>query len=1363
MSVGARSLAAIDRWLAERTDGAGDPRQARASELAKDDRWVLLGEPGSGKSATLRQLAEAAGTSVVTARALVEGHRPLGRIAFVDAFEEYRIGEPARDRLADVAAALADSGYAGWRIACRSISLPPQEVRFLAGRLGSFAVWQLESMDVRDIHALLTHLGVSDPPGFVKGFDRIAAASLLGNPTMLILLKNIVAAGSVCVETRGELLAAATWQMAHELGEDMPEDPRRPLPSAVLHAAETACLVLLLTGRNDLWALNRPPAVPAGTYVTLDDFVPAGVSTDALRYALDTPMFRGEGGAFTPAHRIIAEFLGGRALARATAPEDQMSAALPVRRAMAILCGDGSRPAPALTGLHAWFVTFLAATRHHAIAMDLLKAEPEGVLFHGDPAALPFEQRRELLQTFGLKDPWFLSASRGSTALAGLAGEDLTEELGAVVLDAAESYQRRAAVLTALATGRRVTALAGRLEGLATDPDTPEGLRRLAIDACVHLAVDPAVARRRVLATISREAAGGPLMLRLHLLPPLVGRGAGVYEVRQALVDYAASGDGVMGYARHLGDALVAAPMPGLFDEPFIDLQRTGARNIELARVLDAALAAAVASTTDLSAERLLRWIRNHQGSPFLKVRQATRDAVGAWTARGDFLELALFDEIVRTAPPAWRNGILADFQRVTGQPLSAGSRRVMVERLEALSASPLSEELKTAATVACTLTWKHHDLGDLPARVMAAVTARQAELEAHVPWFFAPDRDEGQEEWEREWQVAEAERRAELIAVRARDRDWFGGNRMLVRSGRHVAPLAYGAQIALHEHDDELELRSDDPLSEWCGADTAADVRIGWETFMSDFPVTPATLGRMAARSETSPADWVAVAHAAGDRAAQPGGGMSPPHALALLCGCFLVRDSGRREALETAAIDRILLHADGRDALVEFWSAAMRSRCRELPELSILESRGRQLAPVLDRVLRCRPAARKQVLRRAIEAALRCMPGLDVVAAAQAMRSCAQRPHARRLWIMAAFLVQPEGRRDDFVRELSDPDGHATFESLYAVARREKVAATVEAEVERDALVIRHLGPVYPPPASFGQGPALGQQIGEAIDAVSRSPLVEAAAWLRILSEETSLKAWHETLRHAAAVQEKVRLEAAFTAPLPAAMARALACGPPAVAADSRAVVVEVLLELAREIRDGPTSAWRLFWNRPVAVLPTPRIENECRDLLADRLSDRLLPFRIPVTSPVATEARSGEDRRVDMVVLGRGAAALPIEVKRHWNADLWTAPAGQLLPYVRSLGTSGHGIYLVLWFGAQEPVPTIPPGLGPIGSPEDLRDALVRHLAVSETGRLEVLVIDVSDRETVTAAKRRGRKPGAGTATTGNDQAAGRSLGS
>ncbi len=66
----AAATARLDRLvLPERQIDSVEP--IRVSALAGRDRWILLGEPGSGKSTVFRQAADAAGVEVVTARALV--------------------------------------------------------------------------------------------------------------------------------------------------------------------------------------------------------------------------------------------------------------------------------------------------------------------------------------------------------------------------------------------------------------------------------------------------------------------------------------------------------------------------------------------------------------------------------------------------------------------------------------------------------------------------------------------------------------------------------------------------------------------------------------------------------------------------------------------------------------------------------------------------------------------------------------------------------------------------------------------------------------------------------------------------------------------------------------------------------------------------------------------------------------------------------------------------------------------------------------------------------------------------------------------------------------------------------------------
>jgi hypothetical protein len=1356
----AATFAEIDRQISERTTSAEDPRKANVSDIAAEPRWVLLGEPGSGKSATLQQAAETDGTSIVTARRFVEGTRPPGRTVFIDAFEEYRMGESARERLADLAAAIKDSPYEGWRIACRSITLPSSEVDFLAAELGPFRVWQLEPLDWGDVQVILKHVGEPDPVGFVKRIENVAAGSLLGNPATLVLLQETIASGMVDIVTRSDLMSAATERMAHELNRRMPEDPARPEFGGILRAAETACLVMLLSCREDISNSRKLPRHPC---VTLTDLIPAGISTYALNFALDTPMFRGEANTFISAHRIVSEYLGGRALAHATDPglDNRTGSALPVRRALALLCGDDDRPVPALTGLYAWFVTILAKTRHQRLALDFLKADPESVLFHGDAAALPTEHRRELLRVVGRTDPWFFSGSRGSTALAGLAGEDLAEELAAVAFDSRESLQRRAMVLTALATGRPVRTLAARLAAFAADPSAPDTLRRQAVDACVHMADEPIRVRRDVLTAVAGEPDGGPLMLRLHLIAPLVGISAGVGELRRVFADYAASGDGVMGYARRLGDTLVSTPIPSLFDEEIPGLHGAGARRIEVATLLDCAIAAAIATTPDLTAERLLRWIRNIRRSPFDQLRPETRGAVAAWLHRDQRSEIALFDEIVRSTPPLRRIGVAGEFHRISGCPLSAAARQTSVERLEALSeTSPAdassSEAFREAATIACVLTCNNPDRPDLFDRVLAINASRQEQLAGTLSWLLTPVADT----WTDECDADKADEEAARTLNRAADRKFVADNRSLVQSGKHLRYLVLGAQVSLGERFLEMGSPTDEPLLSWFGADGASDIRAGWQALATDFPLSPAAQGHAATRSVIANENWIAAAHAAELARLGVPQAMSLPYAFAVLCGSFLVPIPETRDTMREAAVDRIVLFPDGRDALADFWFEAMRSNVSELPHLRDFERRAKEISTVLTRLLQSWPNDRLPVLQNVVESAMRVMPRQDLLGLAEAARVRESQMHERRIWTLAAFLIEPGRHASAFQAEISDTSSHAPFERLYGTARRVNLTASPDESIERDDLVLSHLGPLHPPQARYGEGSDMGRYLRQAIESIAQSTSKLAGPCLRRLCDDAKLASWKDFLQHNAARHGEECRKRLFTVPLPLEVANALKSGPPAGPADLRAVVGEVLDELARDIRHGPTSAWRSFWNRPTGARNSPRIENECRDLLADRLSDRLAPFSIPVDHPVLTEMRSENDRRVDMVVLGKGAAALPIEVKRHWNRELWTAPLEQLEPYARSLDASGHGIYLVLWFGSSRPVPKVWPGAVPIRSAQALQAALTAHLPPEKRAKFDVLVFDVSEQETITASKRTRRKAATAKVASGNKFGNGRS---
>ena len=112
--------------------------------------------------------------------------------------------------------------------------------------------------------------------------------------------------------------------------------------------------------------------------------------------------------------------------------------------------------------------------------------------------------------------------------------------------------------------------------------------------------------------------------------------------------------------------------------------------------------------------------------------------------------------------------------------------------------------------------------------------------------------------------------------------------------------------------------------------------------------------------------------------------------------------------------------------------------------------------------------------------------------------------------------------------------------------------------------------------------------------------------------------------------------------------------------------------------------------------------------------------------------------------MLVLTQTGTNVPLEVKRHFHRDIWTAASTQLRGYASAEGADGYGIYLVFWFGNEaEPTPARPDGVDGPRSARELETMLVDDLAPDLRMRTDVIVFDVSDPNSlVTAGPRRKR---------------------
>ena len=124
-----------------------------------------------------------------------------------------------------------------------------------------------------------------------------------------------------------------------------------------------------------------------------------------------------------------------------------------------------------------------------------------------------------------------------------------------------------------------------------------------------------------------------------------------------------------------------------------------------------------------------------------------------------------------------------------------------------------------------------------------------------------------------------------------------------------------------------------------------------------------------------------------------------------------------------------------------------------------------------------------------------------------------------------------------------------------------------------------------------------------------------------------------------------------------------------------------------LATWVRGDNTDGWRPFWNEDARGKPLrPKHEDSCRDALL-----RELRTRLPAAVDAQPEALYARKKRADIRV-SFDRKAIPVEIKKDSHRHLWSAATDQLEAlYASAPESSGHGIFLVLWFGgADMPVP-------------------------------------------------------------------------
>ncbi len=327
------------------------------------------------------------------------------------------------------------------------------------------------------------------------------------------------------------------------------------------------------------------------------------------------------------------------------------------------------------------------------------------------------------------------------------------------------------------------------------------------------------------------------------------------------------------------------------------------------------------------------------------------------------------------------------------------------------------------------------------------------------------------------------------------------------------------------------------------------------------------------------------------------------------------------------------------------------------------------------------------------------------------------------RVYWLTTGFVIAPEKYREELKAHVSGEKPRQRALLRFMSSGRFSSVLMQRFNVEDLELLISLMAS-----ATNDNGVTRNEWwiVSHLIEELSSVPSPDATESLEALSSNANLAIWLPAIADTIHRQIGKRREADFQHSDTQNVVEVLDNRSPANAADLAALMVSVIEDLSKQIRDGNTSDWRQYWNVDPHNRPTePKPEDAGRDALLSDLCDRVKQLGIDAQP----EGRYAEDKRADIRV-SFGNFNVPVEIKKSCHTDLWTAIKNQLIAkYSRDPGAKGYGIYLVFWFGDTEKCrPTLGPNLTPQNAAE-LKSGILDTLTEGEKRKISVCVIDVS----------------------------------
>ena len=1315
------TIAPLDRLISISSSPEAYAGAQRLSDLADAPYVVLLGAPGMGKTVAFEQFSGQAGVACISAFRFRRKHLSSAETVFIDALDEVSL-----QKAIEIAESLEEQPTIRWRVSCRAQDwneggkLSQAFGEGMAALNVAPVVAQLQPLSEEEACAVLTAFGCRAPGALLSTLQTLRSTPFVRSPLGLKFLMNVQPERLASL-TRFELYESGARHFATEHNPFKAEDRQGSElpPDGVLDHAGRVFLTLLLAGKHGI----QRTSLAGDTLLSIYD---VGLDQGDLATLLDTALFMRKGEDFLPFHRSIQEFLAARYLARLVTGA-LGGARLHIERALALLVSVDGLPVDNHKALYAWFTCHLVNEGAPQHAHRLVQRDPETLLLHGDAATLPVTSRITLLQEVGARDPYFRWTpdqwGPAQICTVGLLTPDLLP-LVTDLLQTETSTHRLSMLLEALSVGPALACTAETCWSVALRQSDVQWCREQAVAAWLHNASPsvPDIWSRIDALCLPAETQRGYLRSVAQLLCAIPVEQLTVGDVER-----------VLACLKRINDAL------RLRDTP------QDGRTESVYAIRDIAWHVAAGLWRPLILDAPKRW-RLQAGLGALEHQFASVLCIAALSGDGvtveEFAHMMVATGLITGADSSFKKVasewlaarpttedvlhallVIMDQEVSDSGALALGLRALGLKPSETLVRLLLNAEAFIASVGAAYVgrqigNWILIHGEPAPAWLLPLLheipgAAAQAALQ-HVQLLV--EEESGRQALQREsveqWllnQIPEWQRQLPAVAAGDLDRALYWGAEVYCGSrpitGRHGS----GTQA----------------LQEAFGAPLAQAIVEGltgvWSkgTHQDDHGAS----GAITAAS--------ASIHLA---SGQELSGESTARVLQTLFATASMRDASLKGRLEACCIEQ-LNRSFGADPayfrpLVTKWDSSWTSLLYKLGEhparsaihlwavQEALAQPDKLSGTLLDSVLRLAELnVEASVLMLLLGDVLRQWSNHSDSTAGLITRSDAGSADRLR-WAYFAVCLQPDAFSKDFARALDAAEDAVIHRVIVDDYPRRGYWRTPASTLAVSRLLLQFL--FQRSPLMQGHFDRVWPDTVKVLKAVSLSNAPGVETILFELIADAIDTRWVDTLRHELELYRRDVRAKAQKLFSPTDLAKVLGGKGPINAQDLRALVLLVLEEIAAELQPSPLNPWRLFWDNK-----KPKLENDCRDVLAGKLRDKLSLYG---SVEVAPEAASSGGTRADLLVT-HGPFTVPVEAKRTNHSHVWYGHSGQLQTYTLASSTEGQGIYVIFWFGGALSVTSSPAGVKP-ESPDALKAALEDLLPAALTATTSVLVLDVSD---------------------------------